>query len=120
MQPFKLRTFNFSSYLCAKIEKIKDFKYDFYTPHNMFKDKIDIKMNFRSKKYKVQHRIEKKYVPEDIVDGAIKQRAFNYYLDKNFVFTYFEGDTSFLYIFFEISVLELVNTFRSIIKNKHK
>jgi len=54
------------------------------------------------------------------VDGAIKQKAFNYYLDKNFVFTYFEGDNHFLYIFFEMSVLELVNIFRSIIKTKHK
>ena len=77
-------------------------------------------MNFRSKRYKVQYKIQKKYVPEDVVDGAIKQKAFNYYLDKNFVFTYFEGDNHFLYIFFEMSVLELVNIFRSIIKTKHK
>lgn len=59
-------------------------------------------------------------MPEEIIDGAIKQKAFNYYLDKNFVFTYFEGDSCFLYIFFEISVLELVNIFRSIIKSKHQ
>lgn len=46
-------------------------------------------MTFKSKRYKVSHVISKKYVPEDIVDGAIKQKAFNYFLDKNFVFTYF-------------------------------
>lgn len=74
----------------------------------MFKDKINVKFTFRSKKFKVSHVMSKQYVPEDIVDGAIKQKAFNYFLDKNFIFTYFEGDNHFLYIFFEISLLELV------------
>ena len=85
----------------------------------MFKDNVVIDMIFRSKKYKVTYKIEKKYCPEEIVEMAIKQKAFNYYLDKNFVFTYFEGDNHFLYIFYEISVLELVNIFRSIIKTKN-
>ncbi len=42
MQPFKLRTFNFASYLCCKIPQIQDYKYDFTSPHNMFKDKISL------------------------------------------------------------------------------
>lgn len=66
----------------------------------MFKDNITLDLVFRSKRYKVSHCISKKYIPEEIVDGAIKQKAFNYYLDKNFVFTYFQGDEHFLYIFF--------------------
>lgn len=77
-------------------------------------------MNFRSRKYKVSHNMSKKYIPEDIVDGAIRQKAFNYFLDRNFVLTFFEGDDHFLYIFFEISVLELVNIFRKAIKAKHQ
>lgn len=64
--------------------------------------------------------MSKKYIPEDIVDGAIRQKAFNYFLDRNFVLTFFEGDDHFLYIFFEISVLELVNIFRKAIKAKHQ
>lgn len=119
-QPFKLRTFNFASYLYTKFSDIKDFKYDFYTPHNMFKDNIYLEITFKSLKYKVSHTIAKKYCPEEIVEMAIKQKAFNYYLDKNIIFTYFEGDDHFLYIFFEISVLELVNIFRNAIKVKHQ
>ena len=77
-------------------------------------------MIFKSKKYKVTHKISKKYCPEEIVETAVKQKAYNYFLDKNFVFTFFEGDNHFLYIFFEISLLELVNTFRWIIKKNHE
>lgn len=88
-QPFKLRTFNFSSYICFKIAQIQDYKYEFSTPHNFFKDKISLELVFRSKNFKVCHKIQRKYNPEDIVDGAIKQKAFNYYLDKNIVFTFF-------------------------------
>lgn len=120
IQPFKLRTFNFSSYLCAKMEQIRDFKYDFYTPHNMFKDSITIDMIFRSRRYKVTHKLTRKYSPEEIVETAIKQKAYNYYLDKNFVFTFFEGDDHFLYIFYETSLLELVHAFRGLIKAKHQ
>ena len=98
--PYKLRTFNFSSYLCLKVETIKEFKYDFDTPHNLFKDNLYFTINFRSLKYKVSHLLEKKYCPEEVVEMAIKQKAFNYYLDKNVVLTYFEGDNHFLYLFF--------------------
>lgn len=103
-----------------KIQQINQYKYEFNTPHNMFKDKVELEVTFRSKKYKVSHKIKKSYVPEELYQKAIKQKAFNYYLDKNFVFTCFEGDNHFLYIFFEISVLDLVNIFRKIIKNKHQ
>jgi len=47
---------------------------------------------------------------------AIKQKAFNYFLDKNLILTFFQGDNNFLYVFFEISALELVNTFRKNIR----
>ena len=47
--------------------------------------------------------------PTDIADCAIKQKAFNYFLSKNIVITFFEGDKSFLYCFLEISVLEVIN-----------
>ena len=53
--PFKLKTYNFSSYLCFKLTDIQEFKYDFYTPHNMFKDKLNVKVKFFSRKYKVSH-----------------------------------------------------------------
>ena len=35
-----------------------------------------------------------------MVEMSVKQKAFNYYLDKNTIFTYFEGDDHFLYVFF--------------------
>jgi hypothetical protein len=46
-----------------------------------------------------QHSIKKTYLPEDIYKKAVREKAFNYYLDKNFIFTFFEGDKSFLYLF---------------------
>ena len=55
--PFKLRTYNFSSYLCFKLTDIQEFKYDFYTPHNMFKDKLNVKVKFFSRRYKVSHEM---------------------------------------------------------------
>jgi hypothetical protein len=55
-----------------------------------------------------------------VADCAIKQKAFNYFLDKNLVLTFFEGDTAFLYAFLEISVLELVNEFRKAIRSSHQ
>jgi hypothetical protein len=39
---------------------------------------------------------------------AIRQKAFNYYLDKNLVFTMFEGDSNFLYLLGEYSAVELL------------
>lgn len=114
--PFKLRTFNFSSYLYSKITELNQIKFDMYTPHNMFKDNLNITITFYSRTYKVAHQVHYKLLPEDICDCAIKQKAFNYFLDKNLIITFFEGDTTFLYSFLEISLLELITEFRKIIK----
>lgn len=79
----------------------------------MFKDKLHIEVKFFSRRYKVSHEIKYDLLPEDIVECSIKQKAFNYHLDKNLILTFFEGDDHFLYFFFEISALELVNIFRN-------
>ena len=63
-----------------------------------------------------KHSIKKTYLPEDIYKHGIRQKAFNYYLDKNFIFTFFEGDKSFLYLFIEFSLLEIINEFRNKMK----
>ncbi len=55
--PFKLRTFNFSSYLYSKITELNQIKFDLYTPHNMFKDNLNISITFYSRTYKVSHKI---------------------------------------------------------------
>lgn len=61
--PFKLKTFNFSSYLCFKLTEVQEFKYDFYTPHNMFKDKLHIEVKFFSRRYKVSHELKYELLP---------------------------------------------------------
>lgn len=38
--PFTVKTFNFSSYLMAKVLEINKLEFDFSTPHNLFKDKL--------------------------------------------------------------------------------
>lgn len=68
-----------------------------------------------------KHSIKKVYLPEEIYKNGIRQKAFNYYLDKNFIFTFFEGETKFLYLFIEFSLLEIINEFRNKMKqNKDK
>ena len=86
--------------MCFKVTDIQDFKYDFYTPHNMFKDKLNVSVKFFSRKFKVHHELNYELLPEDIVECSIKQKAFNYHLDKNLILTFFEGDDHFLYFFF--------------------
>lgn len=54
------------------------------------------------------------------MECSIRQKAFNYHLDKNLILTFFEGDDHFLYFFFEISALELVNIFRNTIAESQK
>lgn len=49
---------------------------------------------------------------------AIRQKAFNYYLDKNLVFALFEGDNNFLYLLGEYSAVELLTEFRREIKKQ--
>jgi len=68
----------------------------------------------------VSHEMGYEMLPEDIVECAIRQKAFNYYLEKNLILTFFEGDNHFLYFFFEISALELVNIFRTSIAESQK
>ena len=114
--PFSIKTFNFSSYLVAKVLEIQGLEFDFTTPHNMFKDKIELEITFYSRTFMFSHSIKKSYLPEDIYQQAVRQKAFNYYLDKNFVFTFFEGDRSFLYLFVEFSLLEIINEFRNKMK----
>ena len=63
--------------------------FDMYTPHNMFKDHLDISIRFYSKVYKVAHSIQYRFKPEDIAVEAIKQKAFNYFLAKNIIVTFF-------------------------------
>lgn len=116
LYPFKLRNFNFSSYLYAKIVELNLIPFDMYTPHNFFKDSLDISITFYSRTYKVSHSLSYKFKPEEIAECAIKQKAFNYFIDKNLIITFFEGDKTFLYCFLEISVLELVTEFRRAIK----
>jgi hypothetical protein len=118
--PFKLRSFNFSSYLYAKMPELAEIPFDMYTPHNFFKDKLDITLRFYSRTFKVAHTLSYSFKPEDIADCAIRQKAFNYFLNKNLIITFFEGDSAFLYAFLEISVLELVTEFRKAIRNNHQ
>lgn len=112
----KLRQFNFSSYLYTKVNELNLLPFDMYTPHNMFKDKLNIQFKFYSRTYKVTHHIKYQFTPEEVAECAIKQKAFNYFLAKNLIITFFEGDNTFLYCFLEISVLELITEFRRIIK----
>lgn len=44
--PYKMRNFNFSSYLVFKCTDIGNIKFDFSTPHNMFKEKINLELVF--------------------------------------------------------------------------
>ena len=87
-----------------------------YTPHNMFKDKLNIGIRFYSKTYKVAYQLNYSFLPSEIAEMAIKQKAFNYFLSKNVVITFFQGDKTFLYAFLEISVLQLITQFRKVIK----
>lgn len=87
--PYRMRTFNFSSYLVFKCTDVNSLAFDFNTPHNLFKDKVTLELVFESRKYKASHAIRRSYHPEEIYDMAIRQKAFNYYLDKNLVFTLF-------------------------------
>lgn len=61
--PFKMRNFNFSSYLVFKCTDIAQIKFDFSTPHNMFKEKLNLELTFESKKYKASYTIKKQYFP---------------------------------------------------------
>ncbi len=79
--------------------------FDLYTPHNLFKDKLEINLKFYSRTFRVAHSMAFSWKPEEIADCAIRQRAFNYFLEKNLVITFFEGYSAFLYAFLEISVL---------------
>lgn len=97
--PFRLRNFNFSSYLYAKMPELSQVPFDLYTPHNMFKDKLEISLKFYSKTFKVSHAMGFSWKPEEVADCAIRQKAFNYFLEKNLVITFFEGDSAFLYAF---------------------
>ena len=60
---YKLRHFNFSSYIYAKIEEVSQIAFDMYTPHNMFKDNLNISIKFYSRTYKVSHQIDYKFSP---------------------------------------------------------
>ena len=61
LYPYKLRTFNFSSYLYSKVTELNQIKFDMYTPHNMFKDNLEISVVFYSRTFKVSHRIDYKF-----------------------------------------------------------
>ena len=61
---YKLRHFNFSSYIYAKITELSQIPFDMYTPHNMFKDKLSISIKFYSRTYKVSHQLNYQFLPE--------------------------------------------------------
>jgi hypothetical protein len=44
--PFKMKNFNFSSYLVFKCTDIANLQFDFNSPHNIFKDKISVELTF--------------------------------------------------------------------------
>lgn len=62
--PYKLRSFNFSSYLVFKCTEINTLRFEFNSPPNLFKDKINFELTFESKKYKASHTIRRQYYPE--------------------------------------------------------
>lgn len=62
--PYKLRSFNFSSYLVFKCTDVNTLKFDFNSPPNLFKDKITLELTFESRKYKASHTIRRQYFPE--------------------------------------------------------
>lgn len=62
--PYRLRTFNFSSYLVFKCVDISTLRFDFSSPPNLFKDKIALELTFESRKYKACHVIRRQYYPE--------------------------------------------------------
>jgi hypothetical protein len=43
---FKMKNFNFSSYLVFKCTDIANLQFDFNSPHNIFKDKISVELTF--------------------------------------------------------------------------
>jgi hypothetical protein len=102
------------------VGELSQIRFDMYTPHNMFKDDLSVDIKFYSRTYKVSHTISYKFKPEEIAECAIRQKAFNYFLAKNLIITFFEGDNTFLYCFLEISLLELITEFRKAIKAEYQ
>ena len=61
--PYKLRNFNFSSYIYAKIAELNEIAFDMYTPNNFFKDQLEISITFYSRTFKVSHTLNYKFKP---------------------------------------------------------
>lgn len=48
------------------------------------------------------------FLAKQLLTEAVRQKAFNYFVQGNVLLTYFEGDDRLLYMVFEMSAIEVI------------
>jgi len=74
-------------------------------PYNYQSDDYTFIVKITSKLLNAHILFEKKFTVKEILDKRVLQKAFSYYLESNFLITFFEGDNYFLYFLYEFSAI---------------
>ncbi|KAM3135728.1 hypothetical protein pb186bvf_012125 [Paramecium bursaria] len=81
-------------------------------------DELKLKLTITSDLLQMSHTIQKNYTCQEILQKSVKQKAFNFLVDGNILFAYFDQDNYILYMLFEYSGPQFMNLLWRQIKKK--
>lgn len=102
---------NYAGFIYTEIKKISKLKFHSF-------DNLKISLIFRSPRLLESVEFQYEIPKRDILESCKKTRLFNYYIQKNLAFIYFDGDDSILKCLFEVSSVHLILQFSDLFGKK--